>query len=35
MTLCMPLVVLGEMEVVPVSEFGEISDAALAAISAQ
>mgnify|MGYP001156703219 FL=1 len=35
MTLCMPLVALGEMEVVPVSEFGEISAAALAAISEQ
>ena len=35
MTLGMPLVALGEMEVVPVSEFGEISAAALAAISEQ
>ena len=35
MTLGMPLVALGEMEVVPVSEFGEITAAALAAISEQ
>ena len=35
MTLGMPLVALGEMGVVPVSEFGEISAAALAAISEQ